>query len=149
MADLPANKLRCVVVTPEKSVVDAVVDYIALPLYDGELGVLPGRLALAARLGAGELRLGLGDRAPSYYIDGGFVQVRDNVVTLLTTQAIPRHQLERNKAQALLDQALADTTSASDVRMQRADSARAMLRLVPSGRPTLPLPPQDSGERGA
>ena len=37
------KKLQCVVVTPEKTLLDEWVDFVALPLYDGELGVLPGR----------------------------------------------------------------------------------------------------------
>jgi F-type H+-transporting ATPase subunit epsilon len=132
MADLPPNRLRCIVVTPEKSVVDTVVDALVVPLYDGELGVLPGRLALVARLGAGELRLGSGDKPTSYFIDGGFVQVRDNVVTLLTTQAIPRQQLDPVRARGMLDAALADTTLSPEERLEKAGSARAMLRLAPA-----------------
>lgn len=140
MADLPPPKmLRCVVVTPEKSVIDAVVDSLVVPLYDGELGVLPGRLALAARLGAGELRLGSGDKPQVYFIDGGFVQVRDNVVTLLTTQAIPRHLVDRAKAQGLLEKALEDTSGTPEERLARTNSARAMLRVAQtqSARPTI------------
>jgi len=135
MATATGKKLRVVVVTPERAVVDAVVDHVAVPLYDGEIGILPGRQALVARLGAGELRLGTGDRAPGYFVSGGFVQVRDDVVTLLTTQAIPRHQLDRAKAQAALEKALADTSGTPDERTERADSARAMLRLAASNRP--------------
>ena len=37
------KRLQCVVVTPEKTLLDETVDFVALPLYDGELGVLPGR----------------------------------------------------------------------------------------------------------
>ncbi len=130
MAEVPTNKVRCVVVTPERSVVEETVDSVVVPLYDGELGILPGRLALAARLGAGELRLTVGDQTTSYFVSGGFVQVRANVVTLLTTQAVPRGQLERAKAQAALDKALTDGTGEPEERQQRADSARAMVRLA-------------------
>ena len=37
------DRLQCVVVTPERTLFDETVDFVALPLYDGELGVLPGR----------------------------------------------------------------------------------------------------------
>ena len=50
------KQLQVVVVTPEKTLLDETVDFVALPLYDGELGVLPGRAPLIGRLGYGELR---------------------------------------------------------------------------------------------
>ena len=50
------DRLQCVVVTPERTLFDELVDFVALPLYDGELGVLPGRAPLIGRLGYGELR---------------------------------------------------------------------------------------------
>jgi F-type H+-transporting ATPase subunit epsilon len=128
MADVPAGKVRCIVVTPEKSVLDTVTDYVAIPLYDGELGVLPGRLALVARLGAGDLKLGSGEKATRYFIDGGFVQVRNDVVTLLTTTAVEPAHLDRTKAEAQLRKASTDTTLPPEERMRLAESARAMLR---------------------
>ena len=45
------------VVTPEKAVLDEVADFVAVPMFDGELGVEPGRLPLIGRLGYGELRI--------------------------------------------------------------------------------------------
>ncbi len=88
------KKLQCVVVTPEKTLFDDWVDFVALPLYDGELGVLPGRAPLIGRLGFGELRTKTGEVARRYFVDGGFVQVRDNVVTVLTNRAVPAQQLD-------------------------------------------------------
>jgi F-type H+-transporting ATPase subunit epsilon len=67
---------------------------VALPLYDGELGVLPGRSPLIGRLGYGELRTTKGDLIGRYFVDGGFAQVRDNVVTILTQRAIPVQELD-------------------------------------------------------
>jgi F-type H+-transporting ATPase subunit epsilon len=88
------KRLQCVVVTPEKTLFDEWVDFVALPLYDGEVGVMPGRTPLIGRLGFGELRTKTGDVARRYFVDGGFVQVRDDVVTVLTNRAIPAQQLD-------------------------------------------------------
>ena len=49
--------LYCIVVTPERTVVDHPAQFVVLPLYDGELGVAPGRAPLIGRLGYGELRI--------------------------------------------------------------------------------------------
>lgn len=92
------KKLQCVVVTPEKTLFDEVVDFVALPLFDGELGVMPGRTPLIGRLGFGELRTKTNEVAKRYFVDGGFVQVRDDVVTVLTNRAVPAQQLDAGAA---------------------------------------------------
>jgi F-type H+-transporting ATPase subunit epsilon len=88
------RKLQCVIVTPEKTLLDELVDFVALPLHDGELGLLPRRAPLIGRLGYGELRTRTGDAVHRYFVDGGFAQVRNNVVTVLTQRAIPADQLD-------------------------------------------------------
>ncbi len=81
------GKVRCVVVTPEKAVLDTIVDFIVVPMFDGELGVLNGRAPLIGRLGAGELRLKTGTSVERWFVEAGFVQIRSNVVTVLTANA--------------------------------------------------------------
>jgi F-type H+-transporting ATPase subunit epsilon len=83
------DRLQCVVVTPERTLFDEVVEFVALPLIDGELGVLPGRAPVIGRLGFGELRTKAQGSVKRYFVDGGFAQIRDNVVTVLTNRAIP------------------------------------------------------------
>ena len=46
-------ELSCLVVTPERTVLEAEADFIALPLFDGEIGIAPGRSPLIGRLGYG------------------------------------------------------------------------------------------------
>lgn len=81
------GKVRCIVVTPERAVLDTIAELVILPMFDGELGVLPGRSPLIGRLGAGELRLKTGAVVERYFVEAGFVQVRSNIVTVLTAQA--------------------------------------------------------------
>ncbi|MFM8274786.1 MAG: F0F1 ATP synthase subunit epsilon [Gemmata sp.] len=86
MAD--SKSLKVVVVTPEKAVLDESADLVILPMVDGELGVQPSRAPLIGRLGAGELRLTSGTTTKRFFLEPGFVQVRDNVVTVLTAHAL-------------------------------------------------------------
>ena len=86
-ADRLRGRVRCVVVTPERAVFDGIAEMVILPMYDGELGVLSGRAPLIGRLGAGELRLKSGTGATRFFVEPGFVQVRGNVVTVLTARA--------------------------------------------------------------
>jgi F-type H+-transporting ATPase subunit epsilon len=145
--------LKCVVVTPERAVLDETVDFLALPMFDGELGVLPGRAPLIGRLGHGELRLqipegriGVGhtggsgelreqtaERIVRYYVDGGFAQVRADVVTVLTQKAIAAADLDEQDATQQLAAALASpakTPEEQAARQQAEDRARAQMRLA-------------------
>ena len=99
------DRLHCMVVSPERVQFDEIVDFVALPLDDGELGVLPGRLPLIGRLGYGELRTRAGGATRRYFIDGGFAQVRDDVVTVLTSRAILAERIDTAAAARELEQA--------------------------------------------
>src|SRR5262249_43760354 len=127
-----ARTLQCTVVTPEKVVLDQVVDFVALPMYDGELGVLPGRAPLIGRLGPGELRTRRGNETQRYYVDGGFAQVRANVVTVLTPRAIPAKDVDANAARQALDTALPPgaTPEAQEAQYKNQLRAHAQLRLA-------------------
>jgi F-type H+-transporting ATPase subunit epsilon len=93
MQDHLKGRVRCVVVTPEKAFLDEVAEMVVVPMYDGELGVLPGRAPLIGRLGAGELRLKTGTAVKRYFVEAGFVQVRLNTVTVLTARAVEAEQV--------------------------------------------------------
>lgn len=97
--------LRCVVVTPERTELDREADYISLPLYDGELGVLTGRAPLIGRLGFGTLRLNTAAGPERYYIDGGFAQVEKDVVNILTGKAIAVDLIDGDAARQALEDA--------------------------------------------
>ncbi len=129
---MTGQALQCVVVTPERAVLDETVDFVALPMYDGELGVLPGRAALIGRLGYGELRTVKGTQTQRLYVDGGFAQVRSNVVTVLTPRAIPTAEL--NAAAAAESLKAAATPAIGDEAQRERDKglrrARAQLRMA-------------------
>ena len=88
------NVLECVIVTPEATVLEHPAQFVVLPLFDGELGVSPHHTPLIGRLGFGELRFTEAGQTRRYYIDGGFVQVADNVVSVLTPRAVPVEKLD-------------------------------------------------------
>ena len=87
--DAKPGHVRCIVVTPERAVLDETAEMVIIPMFDGELGVLQGRAPIVGQLGAGELRLKTGDVSKRWFVEAGFVQVRSNVVTVLTANARP------------------------------------------------------------
>jgi F-type H+-transporting ATPase subunit epsilon len=130
-----ARQLQCTIVTPERAVLDEPADFVALPMYDGELGVLPGRAPLIGRLGAGELRLRRGQQERRFFVDGGFAQVRANVVTVLTQRALRAEEIDPAAASQALAAALAagKTPEEQDARLRDQQRARAQLRIAGRG----------------
>jgi F-type H+-transporting ATPase subunit epsilon len=100
---MAAKKLRCTVVTPEKSLLDEEFDAVTVPAWDGEVGILPGHARLLAKLGLGELRMSRGDRTEVLFIEGGFVQVADDKVTVLTDGACQLQDIDVSGASAEVD----------------------------------------------
>lgn len=95
--------MNCVVVTPEKTVLNEVVEFVALPFYDGEYGVAAGHTPVVGRLGAGELRLKKEDQSiETWYVEGGFAEVLNDKVSLLTSKALPIDKLSSEEAEASL-----------------------------------------------
>ncbi len=113
------TKLNCIVVTPEKTALEQKADFVALPLYDGEVGIAPGRAPLIGRLGFGEMRLRVGETVFRYYVDGGFVQVSGDVVSVLTNRAVPAPEVDLEVARKHLAQALELPTSSPELEQQR------------------------------
>ncbi len=132
MPDHPQRELHCVVVTPEKAVLDEAADFVAVPMFDGELGVLPGRAPLIGRLGYGELRLRRGTGVRRFFVDGGFVQVRANTVTVLTSRAMRAEEIDANAVSQALHAALAPapTPQAQEEQLKTQQRARAQLRVA-------------------
>ncbi len=125
------HRIQCVVVTPERTLFDEVVEFVALPLFDGELGILPGRSPMIGRLGFGELRTTTQGTTRRYFVDGGFAQVRDNVVTILTNRAIPVAALDLAAASTELEAARARKPAGRielDEKTRAVERASAMIR---------------------
>ncbi|OUT57980.1 MAG: F0F1 ATP synthase subunit epsilon [Rhodopirellula sp. TMED11] len=123
--------LRCIVVTPEKTELDCEANAINLPMFDGSLGVLPGRAPMIGRLGFGTLLLETAAGPQKYFVDGGFAQVEDNVVNLLTERALPVDMLDVGESEKVLVEALelpSNTPELAAIKATAVLRARCQLR---------------------
>jgi F-type H+-transporting ATPase subunit epsilon len=132
-----AESLTCTVVTPEQTALETKADFVALPLFDGEIGILANHSPLIGRLGYGEMRIKSGGQTTVYYVDGGFVQVADNVVAVLTNRAVPAKSVDAAAAEAQLQTALQKTPNSPEtfeIRDRQIAQARAQIRTARRGR---------------
>ncbi len=125
--------LQVSVVTPEETILEVSADFVALPLFDGEIGIQPMHSPMIGRLGYGELRLKNGSETSTYYVDGGFVQVADNQVAILTNSAMKLEELDADVAEKQLAEGLAMSGSGAAelaIRERVVSQARAQLRIA-------------------
>jgi F-type H+-transporting ATPase subunit epsilon len=85
-----APKLTVSVISPERTIFEGTADMVVVPAWDGEVGVLRGHAPMLALLGDGELRLKNGNDVQRFYVGGGFMQVIDDVVTVISERADPQ-----------------------------------------------------------
>jgi F-type H+-transporting ATPase subunit epsilon len=128
------SDIKCVVVTPEKTEIDVQATSVTVPLFDGELGILKNHSPLVGRLGYGALRIkDAAGTATSYFVEGGFVQVSANVVSVLTDSVIAIKEITAQSAEAAMRAALEmpkDAPEQAIARQKACDRARAMKRLA-------------------
>jgi F-type H+-transporting ATPase subunit epsilon len=131
-----ASEFQCTVVTPEQELLDQAVTYASIPAWDGQVGIQERRLPLLTKLGYGRLRLTLSDGSHrDYFVGGGFAQMKDEQLTLLTDEATPAGELTADSAKAALKEAMAESAAGDDQlaqRQQRIERARAMVNLATS-----------------
>jgi F-type H+-transporting ATPase subunit epsilon len=127
------SKLQVIVVTPEMTLRDEPADFVVLPLYDGEIGIAPGHSPLIGRLGFGELRIKTDARTERFYVDGGFVQVADNIVSVMTSRAVPAEKINPQIAAENLEAIRSRPAHGSEeiaIRQRQEAQARAQLRVA-------------------
>ena len=126
--------MKCIVVTPEKTALTKDANLVVIPLIDGECGIMPNHTPLIARIGAGELRItGTDGQLTHYYIEGGFAEVLENTIALLTMYALPAESLDLADAERELEQELAitdDTPALAELRQKRLYHCRAKVRVA-------------------
>ena len=132
---MASGKLKVMVVTPERQVVDAAADEVQLPGELGYLGILPGHATLVTLLKTGILSYKDGGATHSLALASGFAEVADDKVSVLVDVAeepseIDTTQAERDRAEATeqLKTAGADTMEAIRTRLELAQARLEVAR---------------------
>ena|SRR5690348_1054188 len=99
------DTFHCSVITPERAVLESEATFVAFPAHDGEVGILPGRAPLLFKMGIGELRVESPEGNHNFFVDGGFAQMVENRLTLLTEQAKAVEEIDKAAAERALAEA--------------------------------------------
>ena len=77
------SSMNLEIVTTEQTVFTGSVDYISVNSVDGQIGILPNHISLISELDKGKLMLRSDNKENNVTIDGGFIEVIKNNVTIL------------------------------------------------------------------
>jgi len=128
--------VRCVIVTPEQTILDTQARSVTLPLFDGLRGVAHGHSPFIGRLGAGEVRIigeqgGAADAVRRLFVEGGFVEVAHDQVTVITQRAVPAEKIDAAAARVDFERisgTRATGDEAIDAKLGAEQAARALVR---------------------
>ena len=128
-----ADRIQLEVVTPERRVLAEPVEMVTVPGLGGELGILPGHTPLISQLQTGVLTYVQEGKNSSLHVSGGFVEVRDDHVSVLAEVAerpdeidTARGKLSRERLEKQLN---AWTGTEEDFEVARAKLERSVVRL--------------------
>jgi len=129
-----AGSFQLSVVTPEREVLAVDARFAAIPAFDGEIGILPRRAALLTQLASGLLRVETAEGAKrTLFVSGGFAQMVDDRLTLLTEEAQETDAISDEMVKASLAEAAAMTDRgepAFEKKRRALERARVLRRLA-------------------
>lgn len=135
-----AGKLTLRVITPDRIVLDTPADAVRVPAVDGLMGFLPHHAHLVAALDLGVLTWREGGKEHSLFISGGFVEVKQDTVRVISEAGerpadidVERAREAERRARERLDQARASSTAGIDTLRAEAALHRALMRLRTAG----------------
>ncbi len=82
--------LKVSVISPERTLYEGEASQVVAPAYDGEVGILPSHAPMMTLLGKGTLRLDSSVGELRFEVEGGFLQVVDDAVRVVTERALPQ-----------------------------------------------------------
>jgi F-type H+-transporting ATPase subunit epsilon len=133
---MAANTFHCSVITPERAVLEADATFVAFPAHDGEVGILRNHAPLLYKLGVGVLRVETPGEKHAFFVDGGFAQMVENRLTLLTEQARPVSEVDKAAADRAREEARALPAATGDAEIaarQRAEQRARVLDHIAAG----------------
>ncbi|MFD2044432.1 F0F1 ATP synthase subunit epsilon [Ornithinibacillus salinisoli] len=93
------------VVTPDGPVLEDSFEMVSCKAESGELGILPGHIPLVAPLSINVVRLKNGSDVQKLAINGGFLEVRPEKVTILAQSAEKPSDIDVERAQQAKERA--------------------------------------------
>jgi F-type H+-transporting ATPase subunit epsilon len=106
-----AETLQFDLVTPEKKVSSAVVDYVVIPGSEGDLMALPNHASCVTSIRPGIVTVVQAGKKQEYFVTGGFAEISAEGTIILAEQVVSKEEL----TQDLLNQFVREATEALEI----------------------------------
>lgn len=105
------KKIKCTILTPEKTFYEGEVDLAVVEAHDGTRGFLINHCPMFSALGIGALRLRTGDSTEQFYVEGGIAEIIDNKMIILAESAMNISDLNKSDIQKEMDELVKGASS--------------------------------------
>ena len=116
------------IVTPEARVYSDTIDTVVIPTVNGEVGILPGHIALLTQIEHGELRVTKNGVTQWLAVSGGFAEVEGDRVHVLAENAINEEKIDEHAVEAALQRAQEQLAAAKDIDPQQYEHLQSLIR---------------------
>ena len=86
------------IITPERVVMEADVDSLILPAFEGRMGVLPGHIKMVVQIIPGELAYNIKGRKDYFALGAGFAEITPRMVRIFVEEASLADEINIEKA---------------------------------------------------
>jgi F-type H+-transporting ATPase subunit epsilon len=130
-----ANTIHVDVVSAEASIFSGEAEFVVLPGVMGELGIFPKHTPLITQIKPGAVRIKVPGQAEEQvvFVQGGFLEVQPDVVTVLSDTAIRAKDLDEAKAlqaKEAAEEAMQNKTSKEEIARAESELAGALAQLA-------------------
>lgn len=121
MVGLSHGKFQIVLLTPKAKLLDCRCGSVVLPAHDGQLGILRNHCPMLSKVGFGIMQVReIVDRSDAYFIiNGGFVRVSENHVTVLAYEVRTFEGMSQEDAERLVSEAQSVVAGQNYIRSQQ------------------------------
>jgi F-type H+-transporting ATPase subunit epsilon len=116
------------IVTPEARVYSDTIDTVVIPTAEGEVGILPGHIALLTQVENGELRVTKNGQTHWLAVSGGFAEVEGDRVHVLAEHAITEEKIDEHAVEAAMQRAELQLKEAKDIDPQQYETLQGLVR---------------------
>ena len=98
-------KFHLSIITPNKVLLQDEVDEVIIPTTSGDVGILANHAPLLSQISSGELLIKKGDKQESMVINGGFLEMSQNNLSILADYAINTKDVDLEKTRKAKERA--------------------------------------------
>ena len=128
-----AHTIHVDVVSAEEQIYSGEAEFVVLPGMMGELGIYPRHTPLFTQIKPGSVRIKpLNGAEELVFVQGGFLEVQPNVVTVLADTAIRAKDLDEKsalEAKRAAEEAMQNKTSKEEIARAEAELAAALAQI--------------------